>query len=79
MKKVIAVLLIAMFLLLCGCGEKDEDEYERFATEYAQGNNGAVLTGYIMVIRDTETGVAYLFYKNGYGGGLTQLVEVKDG
>ena len=76
MKKIISVLLIVMFLFLCGCGEKDENE--RFVTEYEQGNNGKLLTGYVVVIRDTETGVAYLFYKNGYGGGLTQLVEVSE-
>lgn len=29
--------------------------------------------------RDKETGVAYLYVKNGYSGGLTQLVEVDDG
>lgn len=30
--------------------------------------------GSIQIITDNETGVQYLFYKFGYGGGLTQLL-----
>lgn len=36
------------------------------------------LTKGLTILRDKETGVQYLFYKEGYGGGLTPLLD-KDG
>lgn len=77
MKRILIVLVIVI-LLLCGCGkkeiEKTEETQERFVVEYKQ------MFGMWMnccIIRDTETGKAYLFVKSGYGGGLTILEEEK--
>ena len=75
MKKLLAVLLIIV-VFLCGCNAKqDSDEENRFVVEYKQREN----LSYIVILRDTQTGVAYLYVKNGYSGGLTQLVEVDNG
>lgn len=73
MKKLLAVLLIIVVFLFCGCKAKqDSDEENRFVVEYKQRENLSC----IVILRDTQTGVAYLYVKNGYSGGLTQLVEV---
>ena len=47
---------------------------ERFKRVYTQ--SGAVKTTEIWV--DTETGVNYIYHKDGYSGGLTPLLD-KDG
>ena len=74
MKKYI-VLIIIMAALLSGCKKDDQAQYDtenyRFDVEYAQ-KFGA---GYICIIRDNVTGLKYLFARNGYGGGMTVLVE----
>ena len=46
---------------------------ERFEKVYSKGS----LTVTVICV-DNETGVNYLFHKNGYSGGLTPLLE-KDG
>ena len=46
---------------------------KRFLTVFSEGN----LTGF-RVIKDTETGVNYLFVWDGPAGGLTALLD-KDG
>ena len=83
MKKIIAVVIIILMLLFCGCEKQDselevssvlETSSERFVVEYNE-NHG--LGEWIAIIRDTETGCAYLFIKDGYGGGLTKLEEVE--
>ncbi len=74
MKKIIAVLLVALFLL-CACGAEYEIG-ERFVIEYSERSAGI---NSITVIRDTETGTAYLFVRSGYAGGLTRLVEDDNG
>lgn len=70
MKRMLIVLVIVT-LLLCGCGKKETEEtQQRFAIEYQQ----TVGTwGRLSIIRDTETGKAYLFAHSGYAGGLTIL------
>ena len=74
MKRILIVLLIVT-LLLCGCGKNEtkepEETKERFVIEYQQFSGW----GNFSIIRDTETGRAYLFTKSGYGGGLTILEE----
>ena len=72
MKRIlIAIVMVA--LLLCGCGKmKTEETQERFIIEYRQEFDQF---GGLRIIRDTETGKAYLFAQNGYGGGLTILEE----
>ena len=75
-----ALVLLAMILLLTctGCASTAGPETpepmvptettstDRFTVDYM--NDGA------QIITDTETGVQYLFYKFGYGAGLTQLL-----
>ncbi len=46
---------------------------KRFVISYTQGTISAA-----MVLVDTETGVNYLFCRDGYGGGLTPLLN-RDG
>ena len=38
---------------------------------------GMGFAGHIRVIVDTETGVNYLYVQDGYGGGVTTLVDAK--
>jgi len=72
MKRILIVLVIAI-LLLCGCGKKEtEKTQQRFAVEYHQSYGS---WGSFSIIRDTETGNAYLFAREGYAGGLTILEE----
>lgn len=75
MKKIIAVLLAAL-LLLCACGAEKNEIGDRFVIEYSE-RSAAVNS--ITVIRDTESGAAYLFVHSGYAGGLTRLVEDDNG
>lgn len=49
-------------------------KFERFIITYSQGSE---LTTKTMILVDRETGVNYLFTKNGYGGGLTPLLDVE--
>ena len=42
---------------------------KRFEKVYTQG------AGSVTVLVDKETGVNYLYYASGYGGGLTVLVD----
>jgi hypothetical protein len=74
MKKIIAVLLAALFLL-CACGAGKEIG-GRFVVEYSEHSS---VGSPIAIIRDTETGTAYLFVRFGYAGGLTRLVEDDNG
>ena len=46
---------------------------ERFKVVYSQG-----VVDVVQILVDTETGVNYLFSKDGYGGGLAPLLD-KDG
>ena len=46
---------------------------DRFIKTYSQG-----VVGVIEILVDKETGVNYLFRRDGYGGGLTVLLD-KDG
>lgn len=46
---------------------------KRFVESYTQGTLSS-----ISVLVDTETGVNYLFYRDGYGAGLTPLLN-RDG
>ena len=74
--KRILIALVIVTLLLCSCGKKETEEtQQRFATEYCQRD----AWGTLRIIRDTETGKAYLFVHSGYAGGLTILEEAGDG
>lgn len=72
MKRILIVLVIVA-LFLCGCGKKETDEtQQRFAIEYNQTFDAFRS---LSIIRDTETGKAYLFAHFGYAGGLTILED----
>lgn len=76
MKKAFFILLLAIALILVGCGfKKDKDatskESSRFEVVYDEKPNPI---SSISIIRDTETGVDYLFVRSGYGAGLTPLM-----
>ena len=72
MKRMLIALVIVT-LLLCGCGKKETEEtQQRFAIEYRQTLS---LGDSLSIIRDTETGKAYLFAHSGFAGGLTILEE----
>lgn len=47
---------------------------ERFEVVLKEGN-GLTDAGLIMILRDKETGVQYLWVKSGYCGGLTPLLD----
>lgn len=71
------ILTVVMILcLLCSCGKEPDAngaaENNRFEIEYSEYDR-------LKIIRDTETGVKYLFYKMGNGGGLTVLLESTEG
>lgn len=74
MKRILIVLVIVA-LFLCGCGKKETEEtQQRFAIEYQQ----MFTWGSLSIIRDTETGKAYLFVqRHGYAGGLATLEEAE--
>lgn len=45
---------------------------ERFVVQYKQGG---AFSGITKVLVDTQTGVNYLWYNEGYAGGLTPLLD----
>ena len=47
---------------------------ERFEVVLKEGN-GLTEAGQIMILRDKETGVQYLWVKSGYAGGLSPLLD----
>lgn len=75
-KNFIIAILFAFVMAFTGCSGNGteytvDDSCARFQITYAQNVN----LGVISIIYDKETGNKYLFYKNGYGGGLTKLEE----
>ena len=47
---------------------------ERFEVVLKEGNS-LTEAGQIMILRDKETGVQYLWVKSGYSGGLSPLLD----
>ena len=47
---------------------------ERFEVVLKEGNS-LTEAGQIMILRDKETGVQYLWVKSGYAGGLSPLLN----
>lgn len=65
-----AIIAALMALALCGCDnttvvEQKDENAGRFQCE----------AGYVYVITDTKTGVQYLGWQRGYGGGICVLVD----
>lgn len=75
MKRIL--LFLACVLMLCSCQnqkmkaeQSDPLDSGRFELEYSQRNQWG---GKILILRDSETGAKYLFVRDGYAGGLTEL------
>lgn len=71
-KKIVACIIgvaIVASITLVGCGTEAvaSDEYSRFHAEYENFN--------VCTITDQDTGVQYLLFDNGYGAGLTVLLD----
>jgi len=76
MNKLLLIFILLSSLLIVGCEEiidKNpiiENHDSRFQAIYSQcGGNFE----YVSVIKDTQTGKEYLFVKQGYGAGMTNL------
>lgn len=67
-----AVIMMAVSFHGCTLNSNEVGASERFERVYYQSDD---IPGYIHVYVDTETGVMYLFVKDGYGGGLTVMVD----
>ena len=83
MKKAITIILIVAILVIatigfCGCDDKKSTiDNDRFVVIQHNDLTTSVFgkDEYTIVLYDKETKVMYLFVKNGYGGGLTVLVN----
>lgn len=72
-------LLLLLVLVVCACTgcatvEAAEPESPRFIAERVESPKYITIT----IITDTETGVQYMFVKDGYGAGLTVLEPSPD-
>jgi len=73
MKKAISILLVILFALsACSCSNKDSANSKRFIIEYEER---AMFGHDITILRDSETGTAYIYVGNDHSGGLTKLEE----
>ena len=68
---------ILILFVLVGCASEPytsevKNDGKRFQIIYTPGGMDG---GFADIIIDKETGVKYLFVKEGYGGGLTKLEE----
>ena len=72
MKRILIALVIVIFLLCGCCIEEAEETQQRFVIEYQQTFNA---WANITIIRDTETGNAYLYARSGYSAAITILEE----
>lgn len=68
------VLCAVMALMLIGCGKQEEktdsaQDYRRFNIV----SRKVGIENTTIVLQDKETGVCYLYVKDGYGGGLTVM------
>lgn len=75
MKKIMFAAIIAAMLCLVGCDEANTNDTVRVNQQSEAGRFETDCGGFCAVITDTETGVQYLFYQCGYGGGLTALLN----
>lgn len=71
------VIFVATAVMLSGCNQsldavtRDEStlENDRFVTVYSSGSG---FQGF-KIFEDTRSGVLYVYYRQGYGGGLSVL------
>ena len=72
MKKLLVIILtMAMVLCAAGCSGTEEETCHAEKQPFSRTTYDMQGTTYVTVIVDHETGVNYVFYKSGYGGGLS--------
>ena len=72
MKKLLAIILtMAMALCAAGCSRTEGETCQAEKQPFSRTTYDMTGTAYVSVIVDHETGVNYVFYKSGYGGGLS--------
>ena len=72
MKKLLAIILtMAMVLCAAGCSGTEEETCQSEKQPFSRTTYDMTGTTYVSIIVDQETGVNYVFYKSGYGGGLS--------
>lgn len=72
MRKLLAIILtIALVLCALGCSKAEAENSQGEKPPFSRATYDIGSTTYITVIVDHETGVNYIFYKSGYGGGLS--------
>ena len=74
MKKLLAIILtMAMAFCAVGCSGTDEETCQAEKQQFSRTtyNMQETYVSVVSVIVDHETGVNYVFYKSGYGGGLS--------
>lgn len=71
----LALLLLALIVtwICTGCSKETDAEPEVVSNRFTIEVHKMNAIDFATVITDTDTGVSYLFYKSGYGGGLTKL------
>ena len=67
----LAFLLLVFCLSACETAEAEKIDDDRIVVAKIETEVGA----YRIMFVDKETGVVYLFVKDGYGGGLTVMVD----
>ena len=76
MRRVVTIILICCCIVGCNNNEdintKNSERFsERFIVTYGYVGFSEALS----IIEDKKTGIKYLFYKSGHGGGLCKLYE----
>lgn len=77
MRVAVAAVVLFVFLLLgcVGCSYQAGEEYPVMDGRFVFEPSAPVPSLRSVIVTDTETGVQYLYVSNGYGGGLTVLVD----
>ncbi len=70
---ILSIVMIAMMFILSGCTSSETETENRFKDLGYIGIGESSST----IFYDSTTRVIYIFYKNGYGGGLTTLVNAE--
>ncbi len=70
---ILIIVMIAMMFILSGCTSSIAETENRFKSfgYLGVGNNGSTM------FYDSKTKVIYIFYKSGYSGGLTVLLDAE--
>ena len=73
LKYIVAALLLAVMLFCCGCTTTEYATADRFDTEMLAKSYGVRLG----ILTDKETGVQYLYMKNGNSAVIQVLVDAE--